>query len=72
MDQALPSSSDQPAHATPFRAVVLLMAAGLLLTVSLGVVMAFRVSPRRRPVWTCLTAGVIIPVIIILVEQAFR
>ena len=70
--QVLAVGPDQAAQAAPFRAVVLLMAAGLLLTVSLGVMMAFRVSPHRRPVWTCLAAGVIIPTIITLMERVFR
>ena len=49
-----------------------MIAVGLMLTISLGVIMAFRVTPQSRPVWICLASGAIIPVLILLLERAFR
>ena len=71
-NQGLPPGSGESIYATPFRILVLLIAAGLMLTIALGVIMAFRVTPQSRPVWMCLASGAIMPILILLLERAFR
>lgn len=71
-NQGLPPGSEESIRPTAFRVLVLLAAAGLILTISLGVLMAFRVTPRSWPVWMCLASGAIIPLLILLLERAFR
>ncbi len=57
---------------TPFRIIVVSMAVGLVVTISIGVIMAFRVSQRNWTVWLCLGAGALVPIFVVLLERALR
>ena len=70
--QSLPSAGEASTKKTPFRIIVLLMCIGLVLTISIGVIMAFRVSQRKRLVWLTLAAGAVIPALVVLLELALR
>ena len=70
--QSLPSAGEASAKKTPFRILVVLMCVGLVLTISIGVIMAFRVSSRKRLVWLTLGAGAAAPALIVLLELALR
>ena len=70
--QSLPSAGEASAKKTPFRIIVVLMSVGLVLTISIGVIMAFRVSPRKRPVWLTLAAGAVVPALVLLLELVLR
>lgn len=52
-----------------FRAAQVLLAAMFAATAIIGVVMAFRVAPRARTVWACLTVGAAIPVLLALWDR---
>ena len=71
-NQGPPPGSAESIRPTPFRALVLLAAVGLILTVSLGVIMVVRVTPQTQPVWMCPASGAIIPLLILLLERASR
>src|SRR5262245_36213649 len=51
-----PTSSEK---GTPLRYFMLAAGAGLVITTILGIVMAFRFTPRKVPVILCLSAGVV-------------
>ncbi len=70
--QSLPAAEGASTKKTPFRIIVVLMCVGLMLTISIGVIMAFRVSPRRRLVWLTLGAGAVVPALVVLLELALR
>ncbi|MCH8967862.1 MAG: hypothetical protein IIA66_01945 [Planctomycetes bacterium] len=70
--QSLPRAEGASTEKTPFRIIVLLMSVGLVLTISIGVIMAFRVSQRKRLVWMTLTAGAAVPALVVLLELALR
>jgi len=61
-----PTSSDE---GTPLRYFILAAAVGLVITTVLGIVMAFRFGPRKAPVILCLSAGVVIPIVILLIYR---
>jgi ABC-type nitrate/sulfonate/bicarbonate transport system permease component len=51
---------------TPLRSFMLLSAAGLVLTTALGIIMAFRFARSVITPLLCLGAGVVIPVVILV------
>ncbi len=70
--QSLPAAEGASTTKTPFRIIVVLMCVGLVLTISIGVIMAFRVSPRKRRVWLTLAVGAVVPALVVLLELALR
>jgi len=59
-----PTSSES---GTPLRYFMLAAAVGLVMTTLLGIIMAFRFSRSKASVVLCLTAGVAVPVAILLI-----
>ena len=49
----------------PFRWFVLAMAIGIVLSATLGVIMAFKLTRQRRIVWLCLIAGFTLPLLLL-------
>ena len=70
--QSLPRAGRASPEKTPFRIIVVLMSVGLVLTISIGVIMAFRVSQRKRPVWLTLAAGAAVPALVVVLELVLR
>ncbi len=70
--QSLFSPDGASTQKTPFRIIVVLTSVGLMLTISIGVIMAFRVSQRKRLVWLTLAAGAVVPALVVLLELALR
>ncbi len=70
--QSLPRAEGASTEKTPFRIIVVLMSVGLVLTIAIGVIMAFRVSQRKQRVWLTLAAGAVIPALVVLLELAWR
>jgi hypothetical protein len=54
---------------TPLRTFSLLAAFGLVLTTILGVIMAFRVSRSMLTPLLCLTAGIAMPIVTLLIYR---
>jgi ABC-type nitrate/sulfonate/bicarbonate transport system permease component len=65
--QHLPGASSS--SGTPLRYFILAAAAGLVLTTTLGIIMAFRFTRSKASVLLCLLAGVVVPVAILLVYR---
>ena len=61
-----PTSSNS---ATPLRYFMLAAACGLVLTTTLGIIMAFRFSRSKAAVLLCLVAGVAVPVALLLIYR---
>lgn len=51
-----------------FRILVIIMALSFVISIILGVVMAFRFSKSRKAVFYCLALGVIIPAFLVLLR----
>ena len=65
--QHIPPTSSN--GATPLRYVMLAAAGGLVLTTSLGIIMAFRFSRRKAAVLVCLGTGVAVRVVLLLIYR---
>jgi ABC-type nitrate/sulfonate/bicarbonate transport system permease component len=61
--------SSDPEAATPLRYFILAAAIGLVLTTVLGIVMAVRYGRSRRWALSCLFAGIVIPIVILLIYR---
>ena len=52
-----------------FRALVVTMAVALMVTVILGIILAFRTSRNKWPVWISLALGIVLPVLLLWLGQ---
>lgn len=69
VDSIYPTESANSYSPTFFRALVVVMAVGLVLTLLLGVVMAVRFTPKKWAVWASLAFGLIVPVFLLWLGQ---
>jgi len=65
--QHLPATD--PTRYTPLRFLILAAAVGLVFTTILGIVMAFRFSRNKIPVFAALATGVILPIALVLIYR---
>lgn len=72
MNQRFPTPGANPSSSVWFRWLILLMAAGLVVTTVLGLVMAFQFSRQKWLVGLCLAAGILCPVFLLLAARGFR
>src|SRR5712691_11683144 len=63
VDSIYPTESASAYSPILFRALVIVMAGALVVTLALGVVMAVRFTPKNGPVWMSLALGVVIPLL---------
>ena len=68
-DSLLPNPAVQTYSTRPFRYLVAVMSAALILTVILGVVLAFRFHKTKWQVWVSLLLGLLLPVCLLLLGQ---
>lgn len=69
VDQVYPSAAATRWDTGPFKILVVIMSIALILTVVLGMVLAFRSTSRRWPVWLSLALGVLLPVLLLWLGQ---
>ena len=68
-DQIYPSPTAQSYSTASFRWLVVLLAISLITTTALGIILAFRFSRKKWPVWLSLCLGVLLPVLILWLGQ---
>ena len=69
-DQTWPPDSGKPGPGRlPFRLVSCALGAGMLCTVSLGVIMAYRFAQRRGRISILLLLGAVIPLAVVLLQK---
>ena len=69
VDSIYPTESASAYSPTLFRALVIVMAVALVVTLALGVVMARRFTPKKGPVWASLVLGFLIPLLLLWLGQ---
>jgi len=69
VEQYYPTESATGYSTFFFRLLIVLMAIALITTVSLGIVLAFRTSRNKLPVWLSLGLGIALPVILLWLGQ---
>ncbi len=68
-DSLLPNSAAQSYSTKPFRYLVAVMSAAFIVTVILGIALAFRFHKMKWQVWISLGLGLILPVLLLLLGQ---
>ncbi len=69
VEQYYPTESAAGYSTRLFRALIVVMANALIATVILGIILAFRTSRNKWPVWLSLALGVTLPVILLWLGQ---
>ncbi len=68
-DSLLPAASASGYKTKPFRYFIVVMAVALIVTVALGIVLAFRFSPKKWLVGLSLVLGFFVPLLLLWVGQ---
>ena len=69
VEQYYPTESASGYSTRLFRVLIVIMANALIATVILGIILAFRTSRNKWPVWLSLALGVTLPVILLWLGQ---
>ena len=69
--QRFTSANNRPTSSIAFRYLVLLMSLGFFVTTVLGIIMALQLA-KSRVVWAILSAGIVLPVLLLWVARGFK
>ena len=69
VEQYYPTESASGYSTYLFRGLIVIMAVALITTVILGIILAFRTSRNKWPVWLSLVLGVILPIVLLWLGQ---
>ena len=69
VEQYYPTESASGYSTRLFRVFIVIMANALIATVILGIILAFRTSRNKWPVWLSLALGIALPVILLWLGQ---
>ena len=69
VEQYYPTQSASGYSTRLFRVFIVIMANALIATVILGIILAFRTSRNKWPVWLSLALGIALPVILLWLGQ---
>jgi ABC-type glycerol-3-phosphate transport system permease component len=72
VEQYYPTQSATGYSTYLFRSLVVAMAAALIATVCLGILLAFRSSRKKWPVWLALVLGVVLPIAMLWLGQQYH
>ncbi len=70
VDQYFPTAEAQAYRPALFRYLVVIMCVALIATIALGVVLAFRSTRQRWPIWLSLSLGLLVPMILLWLGQS--
>ena len=70
VDQIYPSESASTFSPFLFRGLVIVMSISLIVTVGLGIFLAFRSTRKHWPVWLSLSLGVLLPALFLWLGQS--
>ena len=69
VEQYYPTESASGYSTYLFRGMIVIMAVALMTTVILGVILAFRTSRNKWPVWLSLALGIVLPIVLLWLGQ---
>jgi hypothetical protein len=69
VEQYYPTDSASGYSTYLFRGLVVVMAVALMTTLVLGIILAFRTTRNKWPVWLSLALGVILPIVLLWLGQ---
>ena len=70
VDQVFPTTSAETYSPQLFQGLVIAMSIALMITIGLGVYLAFNTSRRKWPVWISLFLGFLIPIVFLWLGQS--
>ena len=69
VEQHYPTEAAAGYSTYAFRFLVVVMSVALITTLSLGIILAFRTSRNKWPVWLSLVLGILLPVVLLWLGQ---
>jgi len=69
VEQYYPTESASGYSTYLFRGLIVIMAVALITTVILGVILAFRTSRNKWPVWLSIALGIVLPIVLLWLGQ---
>ncbi len=69
VDQIYPSEKVMAFSPALYRGLVVVMSASLIVTLAIGIVLAFRLNKAKWPVWLSLVLGVVVPLVLLWLGQ---
>ncbi|MGV3774417.1 MAG: hypothetical protein ACO1QB_16065, partial [Verrucomicrobiales bacterium] len=69
VDQVYPAEGVMTYKTGPFKALVVVMSICLLVTIGLGIYLAFRSLRLKWPVWLALSLGFVVPMLLLWLGQ---
>ena len=69
VEQYYPTESASGYSTRLFRVLIVIMANALISTVILGIILAFRTSRNKWPVWLSIALGIVLPVVLLWLGQ---
>ncbi|MBI4327081.1 MAG: hypothetical protein HY674_17725 [Chloroflexi bacterium] len=69
VDQIYPAASATSYSPALFRVLIVLMSISLIVTVGLGIFLAFKTSRQRGPIWMALGLGIVLPILMLWLGQ---
>jgi hypothetical protein len=70
VDQIYPNKTAERYRTMPFKMLVVVMSISLIVTIGLGIYLAFTVGRPKWAVWLSLTLGVLLPVLLLWLGQS--
>jgi hypothetical protein len=72
MHQRYSSPGSFPPSSEPLKIFTLAMSVGLLISIALGIFMAFKVTKKKAFVWLSLLAGIALPIVFLWISSAAK
>ena len=69
VEQHFPTEAASGYSTYAFRFLVVVMSVALITTLSLGIILAFRTSRNKWPIWLSLVLGILLPVVLLWLGQ---
>ncbi len=70
VDQVFPTESGETYSPQLFQYLVITMSIALILTILLGLFLAFKTSRKQWPIWVSLLLGLVIPIVLLWLGQS--
>ena len=70
VDQIYPTALAERYSPRMFRILIVAMSISLIVTIALGIFLAFRTHRRQWPIWLSLGLGIVVPVLLLWIGQS--
>jgi len=67
-NSTLPGLNPKTDHSIVFNGIAVLMSAGMIITASIGLLLAFKYTRSPRTVWFCVIGGIVLPIVLLFIR----